>query len=99
MDHNFVIHWFSEKGEKMATAKKSGKKNVSLEKFIEAYQNESLSKVSDVAAFLGVKPSAVSIRANKLKKGGIELRTFARGRESNILEKAKKILENLNRKK
>jgi len=83
----------------MATAKRTGKKNVSLEKFIEAYQNEKFSKVSDVASFLGVKPSAVSIRANKLKKGGIELRNFPRGRESNILEKAKMILENLRKKK
>lgn len=82
----------------MATAKKTGKKNVSLERFIEAYQNESFTKVSDVANFLGVKPSAVSIRANKLKKGGIELRAFSRGRESNILEKAKKILEGLKKK-
>lgn len=83
----------------MAVVKKSGKKNVSLESFIEAYQNETFSKVSEVASFLGVKPSAVSIRANKLKKGGIELRNFPRGRESNILEKARKILENLRKKK
>jgi Mn-dependent DtxR family transcriptional regulator len=83
----------------MATVKKDGKKNVSLEKFIETYQNETFSKVSEVASFLGVKPSAVSIRANKLKRGGIELRNFPRGRESNILEKAKKILENLRKKK
>jgi Mn-dependent DtxR family transcriptional regulator len=83
----------------MATTKKSGKKNVSLEKFLEAYQNESFAKVSDVANFLGIKPSAVSIRANKLKKGGVELRSFSKGRESNIVEKAKKILETLKKNK
>jgi Mn-dependent DtxR family transcriptional regulator len=83
----------------MATAKKSGKKNVPLEKFLEAYQNESFSRVSEVADFLGIKPSAVSIRANKLKKGGVELRNFSKGRESNIVERAKKILDHLKKRK
>jgi Mn-dependent DtxR family transcriptional regulator len=88
-----------EKEKKMATAKKVGKKNVSLERFLEAYQNEKFEKVSEVADFLGIKPSAVSIRANKLKKGGVELRSFSKGRESNIVEKAKKILENIKKNK
>lgn len=79
----------------MAVKKAEGKKKVPIEKFIEAYQNPKFSRVSDVANHLGVKPSTISIRANKLKKGGVELRDFPRLRESNIVDKAKKILESL----
>lgn len=80
----------------MAVKKASGKKNVPMEKFIEAYQNEKFKKISDVASFLGIKPSAVSIRANKLKKGGVGLRDYPKGRTgSDIVSKAKKILESL----
>lgn len=79
----------------MAVKKVNGKKKVPIEKFIEAYQNPKFSKVSEVANYLGVKPSTISIRANKLKKGGVGLRDFPRTRESNIVEKARKILDSL----
>jgi len=75
--------------------KVNGKKKVTIEKFIEAYQNPRFVKVSQVAEYLGVKPSTISIRANKLKKGGVGLRDFPRVRESNIVEKAKRILDGL----
>lgn len=79
----------------MAVKKIEGKKKVSIERFIEAYQNPRFNKISEVAEYLAVKPSTISIRANKLKKGGVGLRDFPRVRESNLVEKAKRILDNL----
>lgn len=80
----------------MATTKKSSgekRKYVSLENFIRAYQDTSNKTIAEVAEKLGVKPAAVSLRANKLREKGVnELRKFSRGNRPNIAEKANEIL-------
>lgn len=64
----------------------------SIEDFVRAYEDTNNQTIVDVAKKLGVKPAAVSIRANKLREKGVDLRKFKRGNHQNIAEKANAIL-------
>jgi hypothetical protein len=68
------------------------RKYVSIENFIRAYESLKHKTVIDVANSIGIKPAAVSIRASKLRKKGVNLRVFDRVHRSNIVEKANAIL-------
>jgi DNA-binding transcriptional LysR family regulator len=79
----------------MANTKKiegEKRKYVSIENFIRAYEDTRNSTIGEVAEKLGIKPPAVSLRANKLRKEGVDLRKFHRGGRPNVAEKAKEIL-------
>jgi transposase len=86
----------------MANLKKAGSEKrsyVSIEDFIRAYEDVRNESVADVAKQLGIKPPAVSLRASKLRKEGVELRKFARGGRPSVVEKAKEILAQIRRGK
>lgn len=74
---------------------KEKRKYVSIENFIRAYEDSKNHTVSDVARQLGIKPPAVSLRASKLRKEGVDLRKFPRGGRPNVAEKAKEILASI----
>lgn len=78
----------------MANTKSSGEKRtyVPIEDFIRAYEDTNNKTIAEVADQLGVKPAAVSLRANKLREKGVDLRKFSRGGGRNIAEKANEIL-------
>jgi Mn-dependent DtxR family transcriptional regulator len=85
---------------KMATVKKADSEKrsyVSIEDFIRAYEDIRNESISEVAEKLGIKPPAVSLRASKLRKEGVELRKFARGGRPSVVEKAKEILAQIRR--
>jgi biotin operon repressor len=87
---------------KMATVKKSDSEKrsyVSIEDFIRAYEDTRNESIAEVAEKLGIKPPAVSLRASKLRKEGVELRKFARGGRPSVIEKAKEILAQIRRGK
>lgn len=73
------------------------RKYVSIENFIRAYENLKNKTVADVANSIGIKPAAVSIRASKLRKKGVNLRVFERANRSNIVDKANAILAELHK--
>lgn len=73
------------------------RKYVSIENFIKAYENLKNKTISDVADSIGIKPTAVSIRASKLRKKGVNLRVFERANRSNIVERANAILADLHK--
>jgi hypothetical protein len=85
---------------KMATVKKADSEKrsyVSIEDFIRAYEDTRNESIAEVAEKLGIKPPAVSLRASKLRKEGVELRKFARGGRPSVVEKAKEILAQIRR--
>lgn len=72
------------------------RKYVSIENFIRAYEDTRNQTVNEVAKQLGIKPPAVSLRASKLRKEGVELRKFQRGGgRTSVAEKAKEILASI----
>ena len=75
------------------------RKYVSIENFIKAYENTSHRTIAEVASVLGVKPAAVSLRASKLRKKGVDLRKFNRSDRPNIAEKANEILASIRKSK
>jgi Mn-dependent DtxR family transcriptional regulator len=84
----------------MATVKKADSEKrsyVSIEDFIRAYEDTRNESIAEVAEKLGIKPPAVSLRASKLRKEGVELRKFARGGRPSVVEKAKEILAQIRR--
>lgn len=72
---------------------------VSIEDFIRTYEDTRNGSVAEVARHLGIKPPAVSLRASKLRKEGVELRKFQRGGRPSVAEKAKEILAQIRRGK
>lgn len=82
-------------------SKKLGEKRsyVSIENFLRAYENPSFTSISEIADHLGLKPSAVSQRATKLRQKGVDIRKFTGGGRPNIVEKANEILKQIRSKK
>lgn len=81
----------------MSTKSGEKRKYVSIEKFIRSYESLKNKTVADVANSIGIKPAAVSIRASKLRKKGVNLRVFERKNRSNIVEKANAILAEIHK--
>jgi len=72
---------------------------VTIENFLRAYENPAFGSIGEVADHLGLKPSAVSQRASKLRQKGGDLRKFSGSGRPNVVEKANEILKLIRSKK
>ena len=82
-------------------SKKIGEKRayVTIENFLRAYENPAFGSIGEVADHLGLKPSAVSQRASKLRQKGVDLRKFSGVGRPNVVDKANEILKLIRNKK